>query len=226
VTVTLLAYTTLADEAVALLAPHEDTAAPDHLHEVAGRVCYRSFDRPNPKTAANADYLANVIRQGHESVLAHSSFTFYVTGVSRSLSHEFIRSRWWSFSEVSQRYVNMEESDTVIPPAFRDEAGVKYDIAEHHRQSIDLYNALVETAIRDKGLGRKQAREAARCVLPGGTSTDLVVSANCRAIRDFLRQRWNEHADREIREFAGEVLAIVKTHAPNTFQDIADDPAC
>jgi thymidylate synthase (FAD) len=88
---------------------------PDILAEFAGRACYQSWDRPNPATATNQTYLAHILEVDHGSVLEHASATFYVTGVSRSLTHELIRHRaGMAYSELSQRFVNMEDAKAVI----------------------------------------------------------------------------------------------------------------
>src|SRR5690606_39417836 len=65
-------------------------------------ICYRSFNRPNPKTATNEGYLNHILEVGHESVLEHSSATFYIEA-SRSVLTELERHRHLSFSVVSQR---------------------------------------------------------------------------------------------------------------------------
>lgn len=228
-TVTLLAFTQLTEEAEDILPrdyfPGDGYTTPaDHLAEIAGRECYQSFDRPNPDTRANADYLANIIRQQHTSVLAHASFTFRITTVSRSMTHEVIRSRFLAYSELSQRYVNMEDSYTVVPPAVRALEGeigdqLAADIATHHRDSVQFYNDMVSTLV-GRGATRKQAREAARCVLPGGTNTAMIVSGNVRAWRDFVIQRNSSGADAEIREVAGEILAVLREYAPNSVSDL------
>src|SRR5690606_39415906 len=87
----------------------------DELAEVAGRLCYQSWDRPNPRTATNRGYLANIIAQGHESVLEHASVTFYVEGVSRALLAELTRHRHLSSSGVSQRFVDSPQLEMVSP---------------------------------------------------------------------------------------------------------------
>src|SRR5690606_33114861 len=121
----------------------------DELAEVAGRLCYQSWDRPNPKTATNKGYLANILRQGHESVLEHASVTFYVEGVSRALLAELTRHRHLSFSVVSQRYVDASQLDMVRPPTVdeldtetRNRVG---DILETQYQSAQhAYKEIVE----------------------------------------------------------------------------------
>ena len=75
------------------------------LVEFAGRACYQSWSKPNPKTATNAAYLRHIIDVGHFSVLEHASVSFYITGISRSATHELIRHRHFSYSQLSQRYV-------------------------------------------------------------------------------------------------------------------------
>lgn len=195
----------------------------DHLAEFAGRACYQSWDRPNPKTATNERYLDNILDKEHYSVLAHASATFYITGVSRSLTHELIRHRWLAFSEVSQRYVDMSDSYTVVPPLFEDDVDARADIRDHHQQSVSLYESLVDRA-EARGATRKEARQAARAVLPGGTETKIVVTGNIRAWRDMAQQRWSTHADEEIRLFAEEILRQLREIAPNSFRDFPQSP--
>lgn len=228
--VTLFAFTQITEDAEEILerdyfAEKGDgyVSPADHLAEIAGRQSYNSWSRPNAATASNRDYLANIIRQRHESVLAHSHWTFRFTGISRNLTLELIRSRWWSFSQRSQRYVDEVDNDIVIPPLYADDLGASELVRRVHREAVCRYEQLVDQYIA-QGVSRKSAREAARSVLPGGVSTELLASANSRAVRDFLRQRWSKHADAEIRELAGEVLSVVRDHAPNTFQDIPETP--
>lgn len=187
------------------------------LIEFAGRLCYESFDLPNPKTATNSGYIRNIISLGHESVLEHASVTFYVEGVSRNLSHELIRHRHLSFSELSQRYVDMSEANVITPPAFRS----KYTTSEAplSRSHREQYQASVAD-LKEEGLSHKQAREAARYGLPAGVETKFVVSGNLRAWRDVLKKRLSVHADAEMQLFAAEVHDILSGEYPDVFDDI------
>jgi thymidylate synthase (FAD) len=198
----------------------ENTTGADGLAEAAGRLCYKSFSRPNPKTAANTDYLANILAQQHFSVLEHASVTFLVRDVSRALLTELTRHRHLSFSVVSQRYVDYSETQPVIPPAldyYSDLVRDAYDSA------VWQYEAFVD-ALLEKGLTRKQAREAARSVLPNAAPVDMVVTGNLRAWRDTLQKRHHVAADAEIQRFAHKVLMHLKELAPATFQDFPDKP--
>lgn len=194
----------------------------DALAEAAGRLCYRSFHRPNEATAGNRDYLGNIIRQGHFSVLEHSSATFLVQGVSRALLTELTRHRHLSFSVVSQRYVRYDRTQPVIPPALKGTEG-EAAVTRAYDKALNTYAALVHQ-LTEAGLPRKQAREAARCVLPNAAPVDMVMTGNFRAWRDVLAKRWHVAADAEIREFAGAVLNHCRTLAPNSFQDIPAEP--
>lgn len=222
--VQLIAYTTAVyPETEQHMSSDFDTLSPDFLAEFAGRACYQSFDRPNPATARNADYLANILRQSHESVLEHASVTFYVTGVSRSLSHELVRHRHLSFSQQSQRYVDESNANTVVPPTLEGRKSEMRIFSDSARGGLKDYDFLV-TRLIAAGIPRKKAREAARSVLPNATETRFVVTGNLRAWRDVLRKRHHVAADAEIQQFAKLVLGHLRRVAPNSVQDINDEP--
>jgi len=191
----------------------------DILAEFAGRACYQSFDKPNPATRANRDYIANILKQQHFSVLEHASATFYIQGVSRALTHELIRHRHLSYSQLSQRYVPSEEVDFVIPPAVGDSRGLELYLEDYMQGARDAYEHLVQR-FEEKGITGKKAREAARAVLPNMTETKIVVTGNHRAWRDVIAKRNSPAADAEIREFAAELLRHLKQIAPATYQDM------
>ncbi|QAY14218.1 ThyX-like thymidylate synthase [Mycobacterium phage Hexamo] len=197
----------------------------DELAEFAGRNCYRSFHRPNPATRENEDYLAHILEVGHESVLEHASATFYIE-TSRSVLTELERHRHLSFSVVSQRYVDPTELGVHVPPAIQECMGeipgeILRDAVEY---AVGSYEAIVSYLSGVRGLPRKQAREAARAVLPNMTNSPMVVTGNHRAWRYVIKNRWHEAADAEIRELAGELLRQLREIAPNTYQDIPSEP--
>jgi thymidylate synthase (FAD) len=203
----------------------------DFLAEFSGRACYEAWERKNPATATNQGYLENIIRQGHFSVLEHASASYYVTGVSRTLTHELVRHRHLSYSQMSQRYVNQIDVDIVIPPeieaALREPSAINPATAEKIWELQDESRGLYEELVRDlmaAGRDRKAARGAARFVLMAGTETRLVVTGNHRAWRDAIMKRWHMAADIEIRTLFGMILRDLKQLAPNTYQDIPDEP--
>lgn len=200
----------------------------DDLAEFAGRNCYLSWNRPNPATATNEGYLANIIRQEHYSVLEHGSVSFYVSGISRALLAELTRHRHLSFSVVSQRYVDAHDLDWVVPPIVDeledDTQELVYSIIDDHQvTSLETYDRLFEIFTKH-GYKRKQSREAARAVLTNATESPLVVTGNVHAWRYVISKRYHIAADKEIQAFGKEVLHHLRHIAPNSVQDMGNDP--
>lgn len=195
------------------------------LVEFAGRACYQSWSKPNPRTATNAAYLRHIIDVGHFSVLEHASVSFYITGVSRSCTHELIRHRHFSYSQLSQRYVPEHEAQVVPPPGIENDPELEEILTAAADASRATYTELLgrlEARFADEPnavLRRKQARQAARAVLPNATETRIVVTGNYRAWRHFIAMRASEHADIEIRRLAIECLRQLIEVAPQAFSD-------
>jgi thymidylate synthase (FAD) len=195
------------------------------LAEFAGRACYQSWSKPNPATATNEGYLRHILEVGHLSVLEHGTVSFYFTGVSRSFTHELIRHRHFSYSQLSQRYVPEREAAMVEPEAIASDPELHKKFVEAGEAAVQAYNELLvglEAKFADvpnATLRRKQARQAARAVLPNATETRIVVTGNYRAWRHFIAMRATEHADVEIRELAIECLRQLQRVAPNVFND-------
>ena len=199
----------------------EFTAA-ETLTEFAGRACYESFHRPNPATADTGDYLKRTLfEQAHWSIAEHSSATFYITGISRALTHELIRHRHLSYSQLSQRFVNEENANIVVPPAIRTYAGgeitADMEIAQVADAASESYVFIVNQLVGLGELPRKQAREAARAVLPNMTETRIVVTGNLRAWHEVIQRRTAPDADAEIQEVMGMVRDELHKIAPNIF---------
>src|SRR5262245_15431212 len=88
----------------------------ERLAEFAGRLCYMS--QHNPAKRDTREYLENIKKQGHGSVLEHATYSLLFEGVSRSLTHELVRHRaGFAYSQLSQRYVDESQAAFVIPPA-------------------------------------------------------------------------------------------------------------
>jgi thymidylate synthase (FAD) len=195
------------------------------LAEFAGRACYQSWSKPNPKTATNAGYLRHILEVGHLSVLEHGTVTFYLTGVSRSLTHELIRHRHFSYSQLSQRYVPGRGSAMVEPEVIADDPELHAAFVEATETAAKAYETLLaglEERFADAPnatLRRKQARQAARAVMPNATETKIVMTGNYRAWRHFVAMRASEHADVEIRALAVECLRQLHAAVPNVFAD-------
>lgn len=197
------------------------------LAEFAGRACYQSWSKPNPATATNAGYLSHILEVGHLSVLEHGVVTMYFTGVSRSLTHELIRHRHFSYSQLSQRYVPERDAAMVEPEVIAEDEELHQRFLAATEAARTAYTELLEglekklADVPNATLRRKQARQAARSVLPNATETRIVVTGNYRAWRHFVAMRATEHADVEIRQCAIACLRQLQRVAPNIFADFA-----
>lgn len=213
----LLAYTQLTPAIDQYMERDPEATDPEHLIEFAGRECYESFEKPNPKTRRNADYIKRTFfEHKHGSITEHASATVRLTGVSRAFLTELTRHRHLSFSVRSQRFVNEEDSPVVIPPAVRDfeENGYDENLLQEALRNVsetawESYGAIVDILqdkLEEEGLpkfaARKQAREAARSVLPNMAETKMVVTGNFRAWHETLNRRMAPDADAEMREVA------------------------
>jgi thymidylate synthase (FAD) len=198
----------------------DDTSLGELLVEFAARSCYQSWSKPSPDRQNNKDYIAHILKVGHFSVLRHATATAYITGVSRSLTHELIRHHVGiDFSQLSQRYVDSAQMTYVVPPAMRGDEQTEDRLRQHWLTSVRNYEAEVMN-LEAQGKTRKQAREAARAFLPNCAETKIVVTANIQAWRNFVLERGTEHADAEIRELAVEVARQLKEAFTGAFQDI------
>lgn len=215
----------------------DTTIAAETVTETAGRVCYMSFARPRP--GGNAAYLDHIKEVGHGSVLEHASWTFLITGVSRSLTHELVRHRaGFSYSQLSQRYVDESVAEYVEPAVVAADPelhAVWLDAVRHaHAAYVTLTDKLNAKLAADPayaGTGqdartarRKAARQAARSVLPNATETKITVTANARALRHFLESRGSVHAEPEIRQLANVLLDILQAESPHLFGDYRKVP--
>lgn len=220
-------------------APHvhwesDSAVAGQTVAEFAGRLCYLSFGADagfegGHKLIAgrttNEAYLANIKKTRHGSVLEHAVWSVLFEGISRALTHELIRHRHFSYSQLSQRYVDESEVAFVLPPEIR-EGTSAFNV---WKQSCERANAdyrelltLIEEQVKDEPsatLRRKRARQTARSLLPNAAETKIVVTGNARAFRHFIELRGSSSADTEIRRLAVGVLRLMQKEALHLFND-------
>ena len=228
----------LADHGVAWQSDSE--VAAEVITETAGRTCYMSFAKPRP--GGNAAYLTHIKEVGHGSVFEHAVWTFLITGVSRSLTHELVRHRaGFGYSQLSQRYVDESVAEYVEPDIIANDPelhaiwldaiahmhGAYLKLAEGLNAKLADTHAAAAAMLppdADRTTRRKTARQAARSILPNATETKITVTANARALRHFLEQRGSPFAEPEIRKLACAILDVVVKDAPNLFGDYRKIP--
>lgn len=197
----------------------------DYKAYCAARVCYseKGFEDiwdetiktsphfENPEEDKALKLLQGIVRAGHGSVLEHCTFTFAIEGISRACSHQLVRHRIASYSQQSQRYVNAENFDFVVPPKIMETKGAidTFDFCMSHIQEI--YKILIAQGI---------PKEDARYILPNATTTNIVVTMNARELLHFIELRTSPRAQWEIRELAKEMWKQVREVAPVIFGEI------
>ena len=182
--------------------------------EQCGRVCYKS-EAKITDTSAPA-FVAGIIKRGHEAVLEHCSFTVKFI-CDRGVSHEIVRHRVASYCQESTRYCNYSKGDfgseiTVIKPCFLAENsdGMK-EWKSAMRFAEDHYFSLLNFGC---------SPQEARSVLPNSLKTEVVMTANIREWRHFLKLRCSPAAHPQMREVALILLEKVHDLIPVCFDDI------
>lgn len=209
--------------------PEDGLPGGQKLVEFGGRACYRSWKNPLGRT--NEEYIYNIVEHEHFSVLEHAVISLWITGISRSCSHELVRHRHFSFSQESQRYVPSTDIDYVVPPAIIGDYELEHTFKLACCTAMDTYLPLLSrledkyASIEDLTLRKKLGREAARSLLPNATETRILVTGNGRSWREFVQKRANIHADAEMCRLAVTIFRLLKTELPAIFQDMAEDVA-
>jgi thymidylate synthase (FAD) len=136
--------------------------------------------------------ISGVIESGHGSTIEHVAFTFGISGVSRTLSHQLVRHRAGvAFDQQSQRYVTYKGPATMLPATIEDadpELRARYEAQVGG--ALEVYGDLVEAGIPG---------EDARFVFPNATRTNLVMTTNLRALIHMSGLRLCTMAQWEIR---------------------------
>jgi thymidylate synthase (FAD) len=194
----------------------------ESLVEMCGRLCYMSYGKGRRTTE---QFIDNIIKSQHFSVLEHANWTFIITGVSRSLTHELVRHRHFSYSQLSQRYVDHSSMPAVTPPGLKGPLLKEWEL--HQARGRMLYERIVELTDatgETQTLERKAKRGLARSVLSEATETKIAVTGNARAWREFIQKRNSPHADQEIRTLAKVLLEQLWQSSPELFRDLMEAP--
>lgn len=181
----------------------------------AYRICY-SKDSPTeikipmietsigdkPDKDKLIEFIKDKLDKKHESCLEHVSFTFAIEGLSRAALAQLTRHRTFKFSVQSQRYINANNFDFVIPDVDEDSR----DVIENTCESlINTYNTLIENGVK---------KEDARSILPNATTCNLIVTCDLRNFRNFLNLRLCNHAQDEIQELASKMRDLASQIIP------------
>ena len=182
--------------------------------ERVARTCYKSEDYIKEGSAERL--VKSLINRGHEAMLEHYSFSIKFI-CDRGVSHELVRHRMASFAQESTRYCNYSKDKfgnelTFIKPCFFEKGEQKYNIWEISMERAEkTYFNLLSVGCTP---------EQARSVLPNSIKTEVVMTANLREWRHFLKLRTAQAAHLQMRELTIPLLKELKEKIPVMFDDI------
>lgn len=182
--------------------------------ENCGRICYKSEHKITEDSYLT--FAKNIVKRGHEAVIEHCSLSVKFV-CDRGVSHEIVRHRMASYCQESTRYCNYSKDDfqgeiTVIEPIF----------LEQYTDGYSMWEEACQIAERAyfKMLDWGCSPQEARAVLPNSLKTEIVMTANLREWRHFLKLRTSKAAHPQIREIAIPLLKELKERIPVIFDDI------
>ncbi len=182
--------------------------------ERCGRVCYKSEARIADGSAEK--FVSGIVARGHEAVLEHVSATVKFI-CDRGVTHEIVRHRLAAYCQESTRYCNYSRDGfgneiTVIRPCYLEEGTEAYQAWRRACETAEeSYFAMLRAG---------STPQEARAVLPNSLKTELVMTADMREWRHFLRLRCSAAAHPQMREVAGLVLREFQAKLPVLFGDI------
>lgn len=182
--------------------------------EAAGRTCYKSEDKITGDSAEK--FVRGIIKRGHEAVIEHGSVTVRFT-CDRGVSHEIVRHRLASYCQESTRYCNYSKDGfggeiTVIEPSWYREGDPAYEVWKKACQRAELaYFDLMSIGC---------SPQESRSVLPNSLKTEVVMTADLREWRHFLKLRCAQAAHPDMRAVARQLLGVLKMKYPVFFEDI------
>lgn len=149
--------------------------------------------------------LDHAIGSGHDSVLEFVDYTFAIDGISRACSHQLVRHRMASYEQTSQRHVNMDGFQYIMPISIQNDVESENEYKQLMNCIASFYKDMVNAGIPE---------EDARYILPNACTTNLVMKINARSLKNFLSLRMCNKAQWEIRELADEMYKLVCEHTP------------
>jgi len=194
------------------------TPNPEKIPAMAAKLTH-SKTKPEDLDKTSDKELKAILEQvtslGHTSVIEHTNFTFAISDVSRSLTHQLVRHRIASYAQQSQRYVDFKEPNYVTPPKIAKNKQMKKAYDNTMKTIWEQYSNLLDMGI---------PAEDSRFILPNAACTNIIVTMNARSLLNFFELRCCQHAQWEIRQLANKMLQEVKKVAPTIFKNAG--PVC
>ena len=183
-------------------------ASNEKLADVAAAMCVGKYtEAANQLECKN---LLPAINSGHDSVLEHLPLTWVIEDVSRALTHQLVRHRITSYSQLSQRYAKVQtDEEWFVEPDSIKHSTYRLGYLELMEYTAKLYNAMCEYGIPN---------EDARMILPNACFTSIMVSMNARAFSEAATLRTCNRAQWEIRQMFKLMRDSIKDVYPHVWE--------
>lgn len=158
--------------------------------------------------------LTMLAENGHETPFEKSSFHFLVNVEQATHIHLLKHRIGVSINGESARYKELKEDKTFIPTDWPEEWRGRLEVFSENANHL-YHKALEELTPL---LGRKRAKESARFFKSFNSQISLDIMFNFRSFVHFYRLRADEHAQKEVRELAHQMLELIKGIEGNPFK--------
>ena len=200
----------------------------EYLIEVAGRTCYKSFGTELNKNLTRVrkdhhEYLGNILKTYHGSVLEHAVTSVGLVNVSRILTHELVRHRaGCAYSQESMRFVRLDDVGMYVPTCIQENKEAQAIFLDAVSQAEEAYSELVDLMITDDMpfAKKKEITSAIRRIAPAGHATTIVITANHRAWRHLIEMRTASGVEEEIGIVFEQVACNFASKYPALYQDM------
>lgn len=188
------------------------TPDPERQVEAAGRTCYKSEDKITDDSAR--DFARRMRASGHHAMIEHGVASFRIV-TDRGITHEIVRHRLASYAQESTRYCNYSQDKFENQCSFIEPPGLN----DAQRMSWEHACSFAETAYAQM-LREGCSPQIARSVLPNCLKTEIVMMANLREWRHFIKLRGSKAAHPQIRPIAYAIWKELMQYAPSLFEDL------
>ena len=184
-----------------------------------------SRDLSEEKLQRIPNLLKMLATEGHHTPFEKSSLHFLVNVDQATHIHLLKHRIGVSINGESARYKELKEDKYYLPEDWKDIVSSKSQnvAGDDWLQILDIYtqigNELYHDCLEDLTpiLGRKRAKESARFFKTFNSQITMDVMFNWRSFYHFQKLRNDEHAQKEVRELAQQMLDLVKNIEGNPF---------
>jgi thymidylate synthase (FAD) len=179
---------------------------------------------PEGQNSDRTRLLYYCMEHGHVSPFEMASACLEIN-TTRDIGRQILRHRSFSFQEFSQRYAEVD----LLPPVdlrecrLQDQKNRQNSIETDDQVVLDRWERLQREVYEQAHANYRSAilagvaKEQARALLPEGlTSSRMYMNGTMRSWIFYLKQRLDPSTQKEHRDIAKDVLAVLRTVAPIT----------